>query len=135
MSSHPSPGTTVLESGRARSSFGQPSWNPPSRFLDEIPRELIDWERVDADRRQMMGRPSASSSSVVRLDPRGSRAANAGNHEPISVASGDRVNHDSFGLGTVIRVEGKDANTMAHVDFGEAGVKRLLLRYAPLEKL
>ncbi|MBW8173757.1 DNA helicase PcrA [Ornithinimicrobium sp. Arc0846-15] len=124
-----------LSRAGARSSFGQPAWNPPSRFLDEIPRELIDWERVDADRRQMMGRPSASSSSVVRLDPRGSRAANAANREPVSVAAGDRVNHDSFGLGTVIRVEGKDANTMAHVDFGEAGVKRLLLRYAPLEKL
>lgn len=124
-----------LSRAGARSSFGAPSWNPASRFLDEIPRDLVDWERLDIDRRQMMGRPSASSTSVVRLDPRGSRAAPNHQHEPISVSAGDRVNHDSFGLGTVIRIEGKEANTMAHVDFGDAGVKRLLLRYAPLEKL
>jgi DNA helicase-2/ATP-dependent DNA helicase PcrA len=54
----------------------------------------------------------------------------------ISLRSGDRVSHDSFGLGTVVRVEGAADKAMAHVDFGaEAGVKRLLLRYAPLEKL
>jgi DNA helicase-2/ATP-dependent DNA helicase PcrA len=54
----------------------------------------------------------------------------------ISLRSGDRVSHDSFGLGTVVRVEGEADKVMAHVDFGtDAGVKRLLLRYAPLEKL
>jgi DNA helicase-2/ATP-dependent DNA helicase PcrA len=51
------------------------------------------------------------------------------------VDSGDRVTHDSFGLGTVLRVEGFGDRAMAHVDFGEMVVKRLLLRYAPLEKL
>ncbi|HET7398231.1 MAG TPA: hypothetical protein VFJ94_06890, partial [Intrasporangium sp.] len=43
--------------------------------------------------------------------------------------------HDAFGLGTVVRVEGEGDKTMAHVDFGDTGTKRLLLRYAPLEKL
>ena len=51
------------------------------------------------------------------------------------LSPGDRVNHDSFGLGKVVRVEGEGDRTMAHVDFGGASVKRLLLRYAPLEKL
>lgn len=72
---------------------------------------------------------------MVRLNPRGSGAVSRRGAAPVSVEAGDRVSHDSFGLGTVVRVEGTGDNTMAHVDFGAAGVKRLLLRYAPLEKL
>jgi DNA helicase-2/ATP-dependent DNA helicase PcrA len=119
----------------SRSAFGSPQWNPPSRFLDEIPPELVTWERTDADRTSFTGRGSASSSSaVVRLNPRGSgRGPTAPSVS--SVTAGDRVTHDSFGLGTVVRTEGTGENTMAHVDFGETGVKRLLLRFAPLEKL
>ena len=59
-----------------------------------------------------------------------------GNRPVITLAAGDRVTHDSFGLGSVVRVEGEGDKAMAHVDFGgDTGVKRLLLRYAPLEKL
>lgn len=45
------------------------------------------------------------------------------------------MTHDSFGLGKVVRVEGKGERAMAHVDFGGDQVKRLLLRYAPVTKL
>ncbi|MCE0486388.1 DNA helicase PcrA [Ornithinimicrobium sediminis] len=125
-----------LSRAGSRAAFGSPQWNPASRFLDEIPHELVTWERSDADRASVRGRPSASSSpGVVRLDPRGSRPRGPRPEALVSVASGDRVTHDSFGLGTVVRVEGAGDNTMAHVDFGSTGVKRLLLRYAPLEKL
>lgn len=55
--------------------------------------------------------------------------------EIIALTPGDRVTHDSFGLGTVVAVEGSGQKSVASVDFGSAGVKRLLLRYAPLEKL
>ena len=48
---------------------------------------------------------------------------------------GDRVQHDSFGLGTVVAVEGAGDRAVASIDFGSEGVKRLLLRYAPVEKL
>ena len=52
-----------------------------------------------------------------------------------SLAAGDRVSHDSFGLGTVVTVEGAGDKAVASIDFGSQGVKRLLLRYAPVEKL
>jgi DNA helicase-2/ATP-dependent DNA helicase PcrA len=52
-----------------------------------------------------------------------------------SLAPGDRVQHDTFGLGTVVAVEGVADKTVASIDFGSDGVKRLLLRYAPVEKL
>nr|MDQ3358086.1 hypothetical protein [Actinomycetota bacterium] len=77
---------------------------------------------------------AGGSPGVVRLDPRGSGASRTP-RAVVAVDSGDRVTHDSFGLGTVLRVEGFGDRAMAHVDFGEMGVKRLLLRYAPLEKL
>ncbi len=125
-----------------RAAFGAPRYNPPSRFLDEIPGDLVDWERTDADRASFAGRTSAAASwaerhqepGVVRLNPRGSGPPR-GPRAPVSVEAGDRVTHDAFGLGTVIRVEGTGDRAMAHVDFGSEGVKRLLLRFAPLEKL
>jgi DNA helicase II / ATP-dependent DNA helicase PcrA len=113
-----------------RSGWGAPQYNPASRFLDEIPADLIDWQRTEAS-----GLTGSSSPAMATLAGRpGVRSV--GNRPLISLRSGDRVSHDSFGLGTVVRVEGEGERAMAHVDFGvDTGVKRLLLRYAPLEKL
>ncbi|MEP7191488.1 MAG: DNA helicase PcrA [Actinomycetota bacterium] len=113
-----------------RSGWGAPQYNPASRFLDEIPDDLLDWQRTETT-----GMRPSSTPAVATLAGRpGVRSP--GNRPMISLRSGDRVSHDSFGLGTVVRVEGEADKVMAHVDFGaDAGVKRLLLRYAPLEKL
>ncbi len=51
------------------------------------------------------------------------------------LAIGDRVTHDSYGLGTVIALEGAGPNAVAKVDFGTDGTKRLLLRFSPVTKL
>lgn len=120
-----------LSRAAVRSAWGAPQYNPASRFLDEIPEHLVDWQRTGAA--QVTSRGSAPA--VARLASRpGVRSP--GNRPVISLAAGDRVTHDSFGLGTVVRVEGEGDKAMAHVDFGaDTGVKRLLLRYAPLEKL
>jgi DNA helicase-2/ATP-dependent DNA helicase PcrA len=48
---------------------------------------------------------------------------------------GDRVLHDKFGMGTVLSVIGQNEKAEATIDFKSAGEKRLLLRYAPVEKL
>jgi DNA helicase-2/ATP-dependent DNA helicase PcrA len=113
-----------------RSGWGSPQYNPASRFLDEIPADLLDWQRTVA-----VGMRESSTPAVATLAGRpGVRSV--GNRPMIALRSGDRVSHDSFGLGTVVRVEGEGDKAMAHVDFGvDTGVKRLLLRYAPLEKL
>ena len=113
-----------------RSGWGSPQYNPASRFLDEIPADLLDWQRTETT-----GMRSASAPAVATLAGRPG-VWSPGNRPMISLRSGDRVSHDSFGLGTVVRVEGEGDKAMAHVDFGtQTGVKRLLLRYAPLEKL
>jgi DNA helicase-2/ATP-dependent DNA helicase PcrA len=121
-----------LSRAAVRSAFGAPQYNPASRFLDEIPEHLMRWERT--------GPPvgptrSTRTPAVARLAARpGVRSP--GNRPVIALSDGDKVTHDSFGLGTVIRVEGEGDKAMAHVDFGaDTGTKRLLLRYAPLVKL
>jgi DNA helicase-2/ATP-dependent DNA helicase PcrA len=112
-----------------RSAWGQPSYNPPSRFLEEIPADLISWRRSGTT----VMHPS-SAPSVARLAARPG-VSSPGSREAVQLAPGDRVTHDTFGLGTVIRVDGAGTNAVAHVDFRGEGIKRLLLRYAPVERL
>jgi DNA helicase-2/ATP-dependent DNA helicase PcrA len=78
-------------------------------------------------------RPS-STPAVARLAQQpGVRSP--GTRPIIHLEPGDRVTHDTFGLGTVVAVEGAGDKSVAKVDFGADGEKRLLLRYAPVEKL
>ena len=59
-----------------------------------------------------------------------------GNRPVPSLAAGDKVTHDKFGLGTVVSADGFGDQAEAKIDFGaDYGVKHLVLRYAPLEKL
>ncbi|HET8614501.1 MAG TPA: DNA helicase PcrA [Actinomycetales bacterium] len=114
-----------------RSAWGAPSYNPASRFLDELPGELLDWRRTQG---LGVGSGSASTPAVARLAQRpGVRSP--GNRPILHLEPGDKVTHDTFGLGTVVRVEGDGDKSVAHVDFRDEGTKRLLLRYAPVEKL
>ncbi len=131
-----------------RSAWGAPSHNPASRFLDELPVDLVDWRRTEAAQSQWnrpdlatgsrsWGTPTAAgrrnfSAAAARADA--ASKAKATRDVP-SLAPGDRVQHDSFGLGTVVALEGAADKAVASIDFGSEGVKRLLLRYAPVEKL
>lgn len=125
-----------------RSAWGQPSYNPPSRFLEEIPAAHVDWKRTGATSPLSSGPVSGVAASLSSSRSRSSAAGASGfatrrtSEKPvIALAVGDRVTHDQFGLGTVVGVKGTGANAEATVDFGEAKPKRLLLRYAPVEKL
>ncbi|MFT4189574.1 MAG: DNA helicase PcrA [Aeromicrobium sp.] len=127
-----------LTRATSRSAWGAPAYNPASRFLDEVPEALVDWRREEPVATSWLPSTTRSaSSSAPRREAFGSRAASrAADLTGVpSLSPGDRVTHDSFGLGTVLAVEGSGQNTQARVDFGSAGVKRLILRYARLEKL
>ncbi|GGR53560.1 MULTISPECIES: DNA helicase PcrA [Streptomyces] len=120
-----------------RSAWGQPSYNPPSRFLEEIPPTHVEWKRTGATA-PASGVAASLSSSRSRSSASGASgfATRRTAEKPVvALAVGDRVTHDQFGLGTVVAVKGTGANAEATVDFGEAKPKRLLLRYAPVEKL
>ena len=114
-----------------RSAWGAPSYNPASRFLDELPAELVDWRRTEATGQG----PGRSTTPAVARLAGAPGVRSLGNRPVIHLVPGDRVTHDTFGLGTVVQVEGEGEKAMAHVDFRDEGTKRLLLRYAPVEKL
>ena len=116
-----------------RSAWGAPQYNPPSRFLDEIPAELVQWER-ELSGAAAIGRRDQRPAVATLGNRPGVRSP--GNRPVIPLSPGDRVTHDSYGLGTVVRTLGEGDKTQAEVDFGgELGVKRFVLRFAPLEKL
>ncbi|MET9408298.1 DNA helicase PcrA [Streptomyces sp. NPDC002935] len=126
-----------------RSAWGQPSYNPPSRFLEEIPATHLDWKRTGATTPMPAGPVSGVAASLSSSRSRSAASGASGfatrrgisEKQVVSLAVGDRVTHDQFGLGTVVGVKGTGANAEATVDFGEPKPKRLLLRYAPVEKL
>jgi DNA helicase II / ATP-dependent DNA helicase PcrA len=120
-----------LSRALVRSAWGAPAHNPGSRFLGEVPDELVDWRRTEADQVHWQ-RPDLSRTTGLGA-PLG-QPTDAGRAVP-SLAPGNRVQHDTFGLGTVVAVEGVAEKAVASIDFGSDGVKRLLLRYAPVEKL
>jgi DNA helicase-2/ATP-dependent DNA helicase PcrA len=110
----------------ARTWWGRPTYHKESRFLTEIPAGLIDWRRDAA---------AAAQPAAERLARRpGMRSP--GNRPVPALAPGDLITHDTYGLGRVLSVEGRGDDPEAKVDFGEDyGIKHLLLRYAPIEKL
>ncbi|MFJ8634446.1 DNA helicase PcrA [Streptomyces sp. NPDC093568] len=125
-----------------RSAWGQPSYNPPSRFLEEIPAAHVDWKRTGATAPVSSGPVSGVAASLSSSRSRSSASGASGfatrrtSEKPVvQLAVGDRVTHDQFGLGTVTGVKGTGANAEATIDFGDTKPKRLLLRYAPVEKL
>ncbi|MEU3652091.1 DNA helicase PcrA [Streptomyces sp. NPDC032161] len=125
-----------------RSAWGQPSYNPPSRFLEEIPDQHLEWKRTGpmaAPAGPTSGIGSSLSSSLSssrsRSGPSGFATRRTSDKPTVSLAVGDRVTHDQFGLGTVTAVEGVGDQAKATVDFGDDRPKKLLLRYAPVEKL
>jgi DNA helicase II / ATP-dependent DNA helicase PcrA len=121
-----------LSRARVRSSWGQPMLNPESRFLREIPQELIDWRRVEPP-------PSLSApvSGAGRFGaPRPSPARSAAGKRPLLVLQpGDRVSHDKYGLGRVEEVSGVGESAMSLIDFGSSGRVKLMHNHAPVTKL
>ena len=125
-----------LSRAKIRSSWGQPMLNPESRFLREIPEDLIDWRRTDPG----PGAGSGLSAPVAgRFGPPGARPAPArpaaGKRALIVLEPGDRVNHDKYGLGRVEEVSGAGESAMSLIDFGSAGRVKLMHNHAPVQKL
>ncbi|WP_033346664.1 DNA helicase PcrA [Catenuloplanes japonicus] len=137
-----------------RSAWGAPQYNPASRFTDELPSELVRWERTEGSYTTWSGsaggvggRAASRNSTFVggttkaqqiagRLGIDASKLATASDlrAQAPSVSAGDRVNHQRYGLGRVLTVEGQGAGARAQIDFGDQKVW-LVLRHAPLEKM
>jgi DNA helicase-2/ATP-dependent DNA helicase PcrA len=118
-----------LTRAASRNWYGRPAFHTPSRFLSEIPSSLMDWKRSAKDV------VAAATPASARMASRPGTTV-VGNRSVPALTPGDRVNHDKFGLGTVVSTDGYGDSAEAKIDFGGSyGVKHLVLRYAPLEKL
>ncbi|GIF19355.1 DNA helicase [Paractinoplanes tereljensis] len=139
-----------------RAAWGQPQYNPPSRFTDELPPELIRWERTagnytswsgtgggvggraGGDRSRgggFAGGTPKAQQLASRLGIDASKLATASElPQAPKVSVGERVNHQRYGLGRVVAIEGQGPSARAQIDFGDQ-VMWLILRHAPIEKI
>jgi DNA helicase-2/ATP-dependent DNA helicase PcrA len=139
----------------ARTLYGATQYNPPSRFLDEIPEQLI--QTVEGSRRP--SRRSATSRfgearrALGSFDPDEDERGFATHRERVvdaalrpappqpsgadqlGLAVGDDVRHPTFGEGVILRIEGQGDKAVATVRFPRAGERQLLLSWAPLEPI
>ncbi len=98
----------------SRTLWGSTSYNPPSRFLSEIPSDLLRMVQKEMAPRPGMGQ---------------------GNRPAIEIGPGDTVLHDRWGEGVVLAVSGMGSDARATVVFEDVGEKHLALAYAPLKRV
>ncbi|HIK86406.1 MAG TPA: ATP-dependent DNA helicase PcrA [Myxococcales bacterium] len=110
--------------------FGDRTYQSPSRFLQEIPDELIQTLGTASRGSRSSSSSSSSSTSSSRFDYSYAQEE-AGEGEGVQV--GTRVRHPVFGRGEVLAVVGVDLNQKLRIKFERAGVKTILVRFANLE--
>ncbi len=108
--------------------YGSETIGMPSRFLREIPTELVEEIRP----RVQVTRPLYSDRGTVNALRHPS--AGSGLYEPPAIKLGARVKHPVFGEGTVLNSEGQGAQARVQVNFEKAGAKWLVLQFAKLEQ-
>ena len=131
----------ILTHARSRWQFGQMAMNPPSRFLRELDSQYISKEGsgVSVPTSKPRQQPTVSSpkidfSRLVRV-PLSNPSSSKTSNEPAPLAVGDMIEHNRFGVGKVLEVEGTGEEFKATVEFRNAGTKRLLLKFAKYKKL
>ena len=127
---HPRGAAAVPDPGRGPELVG----TPVVPHAVPVPvRDPVVADRVEARRHGRAPRRPTPASARMASRP---GVTAVGNRAVPALTPGDRVNHDKFGLGTVVSADGYGDQAEAKIDFGgDYGVKHLVLRYAPLEKL
>ena len=106
----------------SRRLHGTDTFNPPSRFLREIPKELINEIRPRAQTNIPYNRKDFKETKIEF-------------EEEIGIALGQKVNHKKFGEGIVLNYEGSGDSARVQVNFDNAGTKWLVMAYANLDKI
>ncbi|MDQ0644680.1 ATP-dependent helicase [Microbacterium murale] len=155
-----------LSLAMTRAQFGEVTVAMPSRFLQEIPGDLVDWRQSPGDVNSRGGTQSRALNArrgggsggfgsggdrfgVKPLAPRDALkplstsmdkfpnkvTGKVRDNGDLELTAGDRIRHSDFGEGRVDAVTGEGAKRIAHVRFETAGLKKLLIKIAPIEKL
>jgi DNA helicase-2/ATP-dependent DNA helicase PcrA len=149
-------GRLYLTHAWSRTLFGQTSYNPPSRFLGEIPEHLIEVKESETRIHQrsrprygkqpdpnggkssgytVVGLPGTSGEVEVERGWKPPAVPPIPKRESLAFIEGDTVLHERWGEGVVVQVSGYGDDAEATIRFGEVGEKRVLLAYAPLTKV
>ena len=106
----------------SRRLHGTDTFNPPSRFLKEIPKDLIDEIRPRAQTNIPYNRKDFNETKIeFEID--------------IGISLGQKVRHKKFGEGIVLNYEGSGESARVQVNFEDSGTKWLVMSYANLEKM
>jgi DNA helicase-2/ATP-dependent DNA helicase PcrA len=150
-----------LSLAMTRAQYGETTVAMPSRYLQEIPAELIDWRQSPGEatgrgglrpralnarstsggyRRDVLSGTGASTSFTIARSVEKAAWPNritgrVRDNGDLELSAGDRIRHSDFGDGSVMDVTGVGTKKVAHVRFDDAGTKKLLIKIAPIEKL
>lgn len=114
-----------LTNARIRTLYGRINVNPPSRFINEIPEDVLDYLHEAENAPTPRG-------GTVRRGPVISPQLNEG----VNWRPGDKANHKKWGTGTVVSVRGEGEDVELDIAFPKpVGIKRLLAKFAPIEKV
>jgi DNA helicase II / ATP-dependent DNA helicase PcrA len=119
----------------SRMTFGRTEIARPSRFFEDIPKDML--QEIDVFGQELDVRNSSKYSRPVWTPPvvPSSNGAANGTTDGVSYHGGEKVKHPRFGEGTVVGVSGEGNNAEITVIFKEAGAKRLSLKFANLSKI
>lgn len=129
-----------ITNAQMRTLYGRTSMNPPSRFIKEIPVDLL--EGMEPVRKSSSVGSSSSFSGKTRQQPQTQRKAvvrpattlTGGDENSWKV--GDKAEHGKWGIGTVVSVKGNGEGTELDIAFpSPIGVKRLLAKFAPIKQV
>jgi DNA helicase-2/ATP-dependent DNA helicase PcrA len=123
-----------LTHAKMRTLFGRTNMNPVSRFINEIPEELV--EGMEEANTSMFGTPfSPSKEKSAAPKRKAGRIKIAADSEDLSWAPGDKANHKKWGTGTVVKVQGEGEAMELDIAFpAPVGIKRVLAQLAPITK-
>ena len=147
----------VILHAKSRLWYGQTVYNPVSRFVTEIPSDLIEREDLTAAASgygvqgygnasggygqprtyysERMAKPAAKPADRITVGQPARRVDTAARAEMNALSPGDRVSHITFGEGEILSIKPMGSDKLIEVMFDTAGTKKLMGTYAKLKKL
>lgn len=124
----------ILSAAGRRLVWGSYGYNLPSRFIKEIPPELLDCQG-DRPLERPSPRQSSADNRRVNLFQQDPPMMKKKSLPPAAIGLGDRVEHAKFGRGVVVAAEGEGESLTLRIAFPGQGIKQLLWSYAPMKKI
>ncbi|MFC7062517.1 DNA helicase PcrA [Halobacillus seohaensis] len=129
-----------ISHAKMRTLYGRTNMNPISRFIHEIPQELVEGKQekeplpFSNQKNQSAAIPQSNQAPKKRAAKKTEKPSSGG--EKISWQPGDKAQHKKWGEGTVVKVQGEEDGMELDIAFpAPTGIKRLLARFAPITKV